>query len=134
MRIMVCGAIGLGGINKIRQLYFFLRDEGFEIINHTDVKEMDYSGVRDFRDKKNLSRKIVQHDLRYVKQSDVIVILPDIPSHGTAIEMFVGKKEGTKIILLTKKPIPTPWLVNFSDHIVSNKNELVKLLHKIQKQ
>jgi hypothetical protein len=131
---MVCGAIGLGGINKIRQLYFFLRDEGFEIINHTDVKEMDYSGVRDFRDKKNLSRKIVQHDLRYVKQSDVIVILPDIPSHGTAIEMFVGKKEGTKIILLTKKPIPTPWLVNFSDHIVSNKNELVKLLHKIQKQ
>lgn len=134
MRIMVCGAIGRRGINKIRQLYSFLRDEGFEIINHTNVKKMDYSGVRDFIGKKNLSRKIVEHDLKYVKQSDVIVVLTDIPSYGTAMEMFVGKKEGKKIILLTKKPIHTPWLVHFSDHIVSNQNELVKLLHKIQKQ
>ena len=131
---MVCGSIGYGGIDEIRNLYSFLSDKGFEVMNHVRPKRMDYSEVKDFRNRKKLSHKIVQYDLRNVKHADVLVVLPNAPSHGTAVEMFVGKKEGKKIVLLANGPIPTPWLVNYSDFIVSNKRELVKLLHKINLQ
>lgn len=132
LRIMVCGSIGSGGIEEIRRLCSFLHDKGFDIVNHIDEKEMDYSDVKDFRNKKKLSHEIVEHDLTYVRQADILIILPSIPSSGTAIEMYVGKKEGKKIILLTKDPVPTPWLVDFSDHIVSNQEELLQLLYSIQ--
>jgi nucleoside 2-deoxyribosyltransferase len=128
---MVCGSIGYGGINEIRSLYSFLRNEGFEVLDHIENKGMDYSDVKDFRDKKELSHEIVEHDLTHVKEADILVVLADAPSQGTAIEAFVGKKEGKKIILLVKDPMPSPWLVNFSDYIVSNQKELVELLHKI---
>jgi nucleoside 2-deoxyribosyltransferase len=128
---MVCGSIGYGEIDKIRKLYSFLRNEGFEVLDHIENKRMDYSDVKDFRDKKELSREIVKHDLMHVKKADILVVLADTHSQGTAIEAFVGKKEGKKIILLAKDPISSPWLVNFSDYIVSNQKELVELLHEI---
>jgi len=131
LRIMVCGSIGYGGINEIRKLYSFLRNEGFDVLDHIKDKKMDYSNIKDFRNKIELSRKIVRYDLTYVKKADILVLLADTPSHGTAIEMFVGKSECKKIVLLAKDPVPTPWLVNFSDYIVSNQKQLAALLHKI---
>ena len=131
LRIMVCGSIGYGRINEISKLYSFLRKEGFDVLDHVKDKEMDYSNVKDFRNKIELSRRIIRHDLNYVKKADVLVVLADAPSHGTAIEMFVGKTKGKKIILLAKKPVPTPWPVNFSNYIVSNQKQLVEVLCKI---
>lgn len=128
---MVCGSIGYGGIHEIRKVYSFLRKEGFEVLDHIKDKKMDYSSVKDFTNKIELSHKIVRHDLTYVKKADILVVLADTLSHGTAIEMFVGKSEGKKIVLLAKDPVPTPWLVSFSDYIVSNQKQLAALLHKI---
>jgi hypothetical protein len=68
MQIMVCGSIGYGGINEIRQLCFFLRRQGFGIVDHLIGENIDYSGIKDFRDKKDLSCKIVNHDFEYVKK------------------------------------------------------------------
>ncbi|MFZ0510649.1 MAG: hypothetical protein WAM14_03505 [Candidatus Nitrosopolaris sp.] len=68
MKIMVCGSIGYDGINKIRQLYLFLGKEGFGITDHLASKGMDYSDIKDFRDKKDLSRQIVKHDLEFIKK------------------------------------------------------------------
>jgi nucleoside 2-deoxyribosyltransferase len=108
-----------------------LRNKGFDVLDHIKDKEMNYSNVKDFRKKIALSRKIIRHDLRYVKKADILIVLADTPSHGTAIEMFVGKNDGKKTILLAKGPVPTPWLVNFADYIVSNHKQLVKVLRKI---
>ncbi|HSB57843.1 MAG TPA: hypothetical protein VLD38_08570 [Nitrosopumilaceae archaeon] len=129
---MVCGSIGHGGIDKIRRLYSFLRTEGFDVLDHVKDKKMDYSNVKDFKNKIELSHKIVKHDLAYVRKADILVVFGDAPSFGTAIEMFIGKKECKKIILLARNPVPSPWLVNFADYVVSNKKELVELLFKIQ--
>ena len=65
---MVCGSIGYGGISDIKDLYSFLRSKGFEILDHIRYGGMDYSDIRDFRDRKDLSRKIIEHDLKLVKQ------------------------------------------------------------------
>jgi hypothetical protein len=125
---MVCGSIGSGGIDNIRRFYTLLDTEGFDTVNHIVSKGMDYSDIKDFRNKKELSRQIVNHDLEYVKKADVLVVLACMPSYGAAIEMFVAKNSGKKIVLLAKDPVPTPWSINFSDYVVTTEEELIKLL------
>ena len=125
---MVCGSIGYGGIDNIRRFYTLLDTEGFDTVDHIVSKGMDYSDIKDFRNKKELSRQIVNHDLEYVKKADVLVVLASMPSYGAAIEMFVAKNSGKKIVLLAKDPVPTPWSINFSDYVVTTEEELIKLL------
>ena len=130
---MVCGSIGYGGIDDIRRIYTFLDTEGFDIVDHIVGKGMDYSGIKDFRNKKELSGQIVNHDLEYVKKADVLVVLASMSSYGAAIEMFVAKNSGKKIVLLAKDPVPTPWSINFSDYVVTTVEELIKLLWDLKK-
>jgi nucleoside 2-deoxyribosyltransferase len=131
---MVCGSVGYSGkIDDIRNMCLFLKSKGFSIVNSSmQNEEMDYSGITDFRNKENLSRQIVNHDLKYIKKTDVIVVIGNGPSYGAAIEMFVAKKSGKKVILFAKDPIPTPWPINYSDYIVKNEDELIELLNKLQ--
>ena len=68
MHIMGGGSIGYGGIDEIRRLYSFLSKKGFSIVDHLVAKGMDYSDIKDFRDEKELSRRIVEHDLEYIKK------------------------------------------------------------------
>ena len=134
LRIMVCGSIGYSGkADDIRNMYLFLKSKGFSITSHlTQDETMNYSDITDFRNKENLSRQIVNHDLRYIKKTDVIVVIGNGPSYGAAIEMFVAKKSGKKVILFAKDPIPTPWPINYSDYRVKNEDELIELLNKLQ--
>ena len=128
---MVCGSIGHGGIGDIRYFHSLLKKEGFDIIDHISVEGMDYSDTRDFRDKKDFSSKIVNHDLEYVKESDILVILAYRPSFGTAIEMFVAKNSKKPVIVFAKESVPTPWPINFSDYIVTAEEELITLLRQL---
>ena len=129
---MVCGSIGHGDIGDIRDFQSLLKKEGFDIIDHISAEGMDYSHTRDFRDKKDFSFKIVNHDLEYVKESDVLVVLANRPSFGSAIEMFVAKNSGKPVILFAKESIPTPWPVNFSDYTVTAEQELITLLRQLE--
>ena len=132
MQIMVSGSIGYGGIDEIGWLYSFLLKEGFCIVDHLVSKGADYSDIKDFRDKKDLSHQIVNHDLEYVKKADVLVVLANRPSYGTAIEMFIAKSIGKRVVLLAKDPLPTPWPINFADDITTSEEELIKLLHSLE--
>lgn len=129
---MVCGSIGYGGVNEIRRLYALLREKGYDIVDHLIEKGMDYSDINDFRDKKELSHEIIKHDLEYVNKSDIIIVVANSPSYGTAMEMLIAKEGGKKVIVLAKDPIPTPWPINFSDFIVKDESELIKLLDKLK--
>jgi hypothetical protein len=130
---MVCGSIGFGGVNEIRQMYSILRQKGLHIVDHLVHKGMDYSDIQDFRDKKELSQQIVGHDLQYIEMADVIIVVANRPSYGTGIEMYIAKSSNKKVILLAKNPVPTPWPVNFSDYIVTNEEELIMLLEQLRK-
>lgn len=130
---MVCGSIGYSGIGDIRNLYTLLEREGFSVVNHLMDKGMDYSHIQDFRDKKDLANKIVSHDLDYIRKSDVIAVIANSPSYGTAIEMFVAKNLAKKIVLMAKEPVPTPWPIYYSDYVVRSEAELVNLLYDLEK-
>ena len=131
MKIMVCGSIGFGGIETIREFYDWLKNQGYDVINHIESENMDYSHIKDFRNELELSKKIVEHDLEFIKQADILVVLGDSPSFGTAIESFVAKNEGKKIILFSPNPLPTPWPLFFSDFHVKSKEELLDTLKNI---
>jgi nucleoside 2-deoxyribosyltransferase len=134
MKIMVCGSIGYGGIDDIRQLYSFLRKEGFDTVDQIMSKGTDYSQISDFRNKKALSHQIVTNDLEFINKTDVLVVLADKPSYGTGIEMFIAKNSGKPVILFSKSPLPTPWPINFSDYIVKSEEELIKSLHDLEQR
>lgn len=131
MQIMVCGSIGYGGAIEIKKMYSLLKKEGFTILNHIISKGMDYSHIKDFRYKKELSGKIVGHDLEYVNKADVVVVLANKASYGTAIEMFIARQSKKRIILFANNAIPTPWPVHFSDYIVTSEEALLRLLREI---
>ena len=131
---MVCGSIGYGGIEKIRRLYSVLTENGFDAINHLLEKDMDYSHIHDFRDKLKLSQVIVEHDLECIDNADVLVVIINSPSYGTAMEMLIAKGKGKKIVSLAKDSVPTPWPIYFSDFIVRDEQELFRLLNKIRQQ
>jgi hypothetical protein len=96
MFVMVLGSIGYGGIDSIRRVYSLLQKENFSILNHVEEEHMDYSHIADFRDEKELSEKIVKHDLKYVEKADVLVVLTGRPSYGTAIEMYKARLLGNE--------------------------------------
>jgi nucleoside 2-deoxyribosyltransferase len=129
---MVCGSIGYGGVNDIKNLYAFLESKGFSIVDHMVNKGMDYSHISDFRDKLDLSQKIINHDLEYIESSDTVVVIANGPSYGTAIEMHIAKNSGKKVILFAKDPVPTPWPVYFSDYVATNEDQLIKILQNLE--
>lgn len=131
---MVCGSIGYGGVDEIRRIYSLLHQKGFDIVDHLVHKRMDYSDIADFRDMKELSQQIVNHDLQFVEKTDVIVVVANRPSYGTAIEMYIAKNSNKKVILLASNPVPTPWPVNFSDYVVRNEGDLIALLEELRKE
>ncbi len=128
---MVCGSIGDGGVEEIREFYSNFKNAGFEILDHIEDKDMDYSNIKDFRDKRKLSEDIVSHDLNYVAKADVLVVIFNKPSYGTAIEMEMAKKAGKTIVLYAPNPIPTPWPVHFSDYIIKNKEDMIDFLKSL---
>lgn len=133
LKVLVCGPIGYGELPKIRLIQSLLKERGFAVLDHISNEHMDYSRVKDFRDKQDLAKRIVEHDLEFIKKGDVIVAIINEPSYGTAIEMFVAKKLGKKVIAYSEKEIPTPWPIAFSDIIVRSCDELISALREIEK-
>jgi nucleoside 2-deoxyribosyltransferase len=50
---------------------------------------MTYSDIKDFRHRSEQAAKILCHDLEYVNKADVLIVLADKPSDGTAMEWLL---------------------------------------------
>lgn len=130
MKVIVCGAIADKGISKIRKIQSLLKEKGFHVIDQ--ISDEDYSKVKDFRDKKNLADEIVKHDLDFIKESDIVVALIDRPSFGVAMEIYFAKNLGKKVIIMSKRRVPSPWPIAFSDRITRDEEQLMLVLRELQ--
>lgn len=130
MKVIVCGAIADKGISKIRKIQSLLKEKGFHVIDQ--ISDEDYSKVKDFRDKKNLAEEIVKHDLDFIKESDIVVALIDRPSFGVAMEIYFAKNLGKKVIIMSKRRVPSPWPIAFSDRITRDEEQLMLVLRELQ--
>ncbi|MGQ9469509.1 MAG: nucleoside 2-deoxyribosyltransferase [Nitrososphaerales archaeon] len=129
-KIMVCGAIADKGILKIRRVQSLLKEKGFHVIDQ--ISDKDYSKIKDFRDKKDLSEEITKHDLNFIKESDIVVALIDRPSYGVAAEIYFAKIMGKKVITMSKRKVSSPWPIAFSDRIVRDEERLISALKELQ--
>jgi len=133
MKVMVCGSLGYeDNVQRIRELQAFLMEKNFKILDQLRGGALNYSHIRDFRDRKELATNIVEKDLELVKEADIVVAMCDVPSFGTAIELFVAKKLGKTVIAFSKQPVASPWPIVFSDYIVDTEENLSKLLQTLQ--
>jgi nucleoside 2-deoxyribosyltransferase len=130
LKVIVCGAIADKGISKIRKIQSLLKEKGFHVIDQ--ISDEDYSKVKDFRDKKNLADEIVKHDLDFIKESDIVVALIDKPSFGVAMEIYFAKNLGKKVIIMSKRRVPSPWPIAFSDRITRDEEQLMLVLRELQ--
>jgi nucleoside 2-deoxyribosyltransferase len=128
--VVVCGSIGYGGLESIRKVQSFLRSEGFQVLDHISEENMDYSEISDFRDKQQLAKRITEHDLNFIAKSDLVVVISNGPSYGTAIEMYSAYQSGKPVVFYSKKSVPTPWPVAFSNSVTYSLENLVLTLRK----
>lgn len=130
MKVLIIGSVAYGGIDEIKRLQEFLRRNEFEIINQ--FENADYTNVEDFRDKKELCKRIVENDLSKVDEADVIVLIADKPSFGAMAEAFYAYLKGKTIVALCKDKVKSPWPIFFSNKIVKDENELLNTLKNIR--
>ena len=95
-------------------------------------KGADYSDIKDFRDKKELSHQIVNHDLEYVKKADVLVVLANRPSYVPGHRDVYCQKFRKESCTVRKGSRGSTWPVNFVDDITTSEEELFKLLHRLE--
>jgi nucleoside 2-deoxyribosyltransferase len=127
LKVLVCGSIGYGGLSTMRRVQSFLGRRGFSVIDQT-AAWMDYSGVADFRERRDLVERIVKRDLEAVEEADVVVAVCEAPSFGTAVEMFVAKQLGKRVVLFSRKAVRSPWPVKFSDRSATSMRDLLDVL------
>ena len=92
-----------------------------------------FSYVRLQRQNKTI-KVIVERDLEYTDNADVLAAIKNSFSYGTAMETLIAKDKGKKVVSLAKDSVPTPWPIYISDFIVRDEQELFRLLSKIRQQ
>jgi hypothetical protein len=133
MKVIVFGSIAYGGFENIEQAYMFLRVNNYEPVNHVQSDGMDYRHINDFRNEKDLSKKITNHDLDWINKADCALVLADKPSWGSAMELYDAKQKGKYVIVFAANPLPTPWPISFADAVVTDKDQLLEALKAAEK-
>lgn len=131
MKVIICGSVGYGGIEKIKELQKFLKEKGYEVIDQ--FENADYSYVDDFRDKTELCKKIVERDLSLINKADVLILIADNPSFGSAIEAYRFSMLGKPVIAYVEDKVRSPWSIFFAQKVCKNKKELIEAIKSFKR-
>lgn len=88
---------------------------------------------RDYRGKElddNVAVDIVTYDLEDIDASDIVLVLAQVPSWGTAMEMFYAAGAFKKIVCIYGGSSPSPWLMAHSHVILSSVDEAIIYLEQ----
>ncbi len=129
MKILICGSVGYGGKEEIKELQKILRDKHFEVL---DQLTLDYSQIDDFREAKELCEEIVEHDLKYCDEADVIVLLASRPSFGAMGEAVISSMKGKVVVTYSPEKVRSPWPIKFSNYVAKTRSELISILRSIE--
>lgn len=75
-----------------------------------------------------LEQDLVDFDTAGIASSDIVLVMAEKPSWGTAIALQMAWAMHKIIISVCSSPSPSPWLKNRSTHIVSNLDNAIDLL------
>ncbi|MEM2321037.1 MAG: nucleoside 2-deoxyribosyltransferase [Candidatus Bathyarchaeia archaeon] len=70
----------------------------------------------------------IKRDIKDIDGCDALIAYLPRLSAGTCMELFYAKFKGKKTITMCKIKSPSPWIIEHSDIIVRNFNELKRIL------
>jgi len=117
-------------MDKIKELQDFLREKGFNVIDQ--FEKADYSYVEDFREDSELCRKIVENDMRKIGEADVLVLISDSPSFGSAMEAYKFSTSGKPVIAYAEDKARSPWPLFIARSVCRNKEELERAIREVK--
>jgi hypothetical protein len=103
-----------------------VKDKLKGLVNFLDPMRRDYRGIED-----KYPGEIVEGDKTDIKNSDVILVLANVPSWGTAMEVFFASSLGKRIVCVCGKDNPSPWLKYHSDYITRDMECAVAIIKSI---
>jgi nucleoside 2-deoxyribosyltransferase len=108
-------------IEKVVELQEDLKKAGLEILNQ--LEPFEWRRLYDFREERNLAKRIVEYDLSLLKKADIVIALADKPSFGVGAEVIYAKRVlGKKVIAIITKVARSPWVLIHADIVVNSFN------------
>ncbi len=104
---------------------------GFEAIDPWLREKIIYNREEPCWWNKVPTQGFIQRDLDDADRCDVMVVYLPKLSAGACMELFYAKRNGKKIIVVSKMICLSPWIVAHSDLIVKNFEELEEALKRI---
>jgi hypothetical protein len=85
---------------------------------------------RDYRSREdNFVDKIVEQDYRDIRKADIVLVMANRPSWGTAMEMHQAFSVDRKLVVaICTDPNPSPWLRYHCHYLVSSLREAIDYL------
>jgi nucleoside 2-deoxyribosyltransferase len=74
----------------------------------------------------------VQRDLEDAKRCDIMIVYLPKLSAGACMELFYAKRNGKKVIVVSKMKSLSPWIKIHSDIIIENLDDLEDCLNKFK--
>jgi len=104
-----------------------------QTLNSLIDENPDYHITVELKYSPRLSKRIVEEDMKYIKECDGLLAVIFEPSIGAAMEIFYAKHVLDKPVIVYT-PWDHPWLYYFSDKVVKDKKALYKELRKLKKK
>ena len=90
---------------------------------------------RDYRGRElepGIAAEIVNGDKEDLQKSDIMIAFCPKPSVGTSMEIYLFWETGGDVLIVHPTLNPSPWLIEHSNRIFSNMDELCQFLSEDQ--
>lgn len=130
MKIYLCGAINGCSDSQCKDWREHVKTELAFKCEFLDPMRRDYRGIEH-----NASAEIVANDEQDIKDSDVILVMANKPSWGTAMEMRAAAKEYKKLVVtVCDNERVSPWLVQHSTIMVKTLDEAINVIKEMKRE
>ena len=88
---------------------------------------------RDYRSREDkFVDEIVEQDYRDIREADIVLVMANHPSWGTAMEMHQAFSIDRKLVVaVCTDPKPSPWLRYHCHYLVTSLHEAIEYLQKL---
>jgi nucleoside 2-deoxyribosyltransferase len=105
--------------------------QGLEVIDPWKREKILYKGDERCWWDKVPTFDFIQRDLDDADLCDVMVVYLPILSAGACMELFYAKRQGKKVIVVSKIECLSPWIIAYSDIVLTSFDQLEDALKEV---
>jgi nucleoside 2-deoxyribosyltransferase len=125
-KVFIAGPIlGMENHQEYRhEITVILDSYGFEVIDPWKREKILYKGDEKCWWDKVPTFEFIQRDLDDAERCDLMVVYLPVLSAGACMELFYAKRQGKKVIIVSKLDCLSPWIIAHSDKILKDIGQL----------